>query len=143
MYSIYFIECPQCEATYVGKTKNIEKRERKHRTNTFDPRGHPYNRKIYKHFRDCGLESNDICCQPLVEIDNADEASKVEREYINSIGDLNMLHGIMHDPNFYPPSKLEANRRYEATHRLERLEKARERYKIKSQNLNNVILHNG
>jgi hypothetical protein len=119
MYKVYYIECPKCKSTYVGKTKNIYKRQLKHRTNTFDVNGDPYNRVVYSHFRNCDLENKHIKLSILVEKLENDEAKLIELEYINSLGDLNMLLGIMNDPNYYQnyrnthkPQKSIANKKY-------------------------------
>ena len=132
MFSIYYIECPECQSTYVGKTTDLYNREKKHRQNTFNIGGDPYERKVYTHFRDCNLEKKQIVCQVLVEnLEDEEEAVLIEREYIRNIGDLNMLSGVMSDPNYPTHNKLEPGRRYEKRNRVERLRKQRERYRVR------------
>tara|TARA_R110000796_G_scaffold66707_2_gene153256 strand:- start:113 stop:538 length:426 start_codon:yes stop_codon:yes gene_type:complete len=131
MFSIYYIECPECQSTYVGKTTDLYNREKKHRQNTFNTDGDPYKRKVYTHFRDCNLERKQIVCQVLVENLEDEEAVLIEREYIRNIGDLNMLSGVMSDPNYPTHNKLEPGRRYEKKNRVERLRKQREKYRVR------------
>ena len=60
MSCCYIIKC-KCDKIYVGSTnRDCKKREREHNSECFNPKRRSYYSPVYTHFRNCGLERNDL-----------------------------------------------------------------------------------
>lgn len=87
-YTVYGITC-NCGKVWVGKTIDLQTRQRGHRYDCFNGNSYSYNSRICWHFRNCGLTPKTLCLLPLEEELTRYEAIESEWMFINTMGELN------------------------------------------------------
>ena len=94
IYNIYLITC-KCGLNYVGKCKNLSKRNSEHKSNCYNQRRRHYNYNLYKHIREC-CDFNDITMEVLETVETCN-SKYLENYYINFYNSiengLNSLRG--------------------------------------------------
>lgn len=82
-YYVYEMTCPKCKLIYVGRTKNLESRRKKHNRDLKTS-----NRYVYCHLRSCG-------CRKIPPMEVVEEthlfqmAEEIEKTRIRDHGELN------------------------------------------------------
>ena len=93
MSCCYIIKC-KCDKIYVGSTnRDCNKREREHNSECFNPKRRSYYSPVYSHFRNCGLERNDLKCIKMFDCSSQERLVK-ENKWIKLIGSLNTICSI-------------------------------------------------
>ncbi len=93
MAQIYIIKAKD-DKIYVGSTSRpLRKRQQEHQSECFNPKRQSYNSPVYKHFRDCGMQKNDLTCIPIMYTDEINQFTE-EAKWIGTIGSLNSKSSI-------------------------------------------------
>ncbi len=76
IYSIFFKN-----SRYIGKTVNLARRQKIHRSDCFKINNPNYNLKVFRGLRELGITKNELICMPIITINNISsiEATKNER----------------------------------------------------------------
>jgi len=91
--SVYSIQC-KCGLCYIGSTKrSLTERQYEHRSEFCNPNRTSFHSFVYSHFRDCGMEKDEILCK-LIEETNFETLKQQEPVWIDMCGDLNTFDSI-------------------------------------------------
>jgi len=93
MAQVYIIKAKD-DKIYVGSTSRpLRKRQQEHQSECFNPKRQSYNSPVYKHFRKCGMQKNDLKCVPIMDTHQSLQFIE-EAKWIDTIGSLNSKSSI-------------------------------------------------
>ena len=75
IYSIFFKN-----SRYIGKTVNLARRQKIHRSDCFKINNPNYNLKVFRGLRELGITKNEIICKPIITINNISEEQATKHE---------------------------------------------------------------
>ena len=79
---IYVLKCRRCWKFYIGETKDLKKRTRKHKSDVFHPRN-SYCRALSEHLRRCSLASPQFHIFPIMYVKDQSKRRFIEKRLIS------------------------------------------------------------